>query len=211
MAKELEEGAEKITPRTVHSETPAKVTSRISGTSELIKTLGSLGIEESTNEETILDIKVHNPLKRITQLLQDLKKHQTTTVSLRFTIPLIALPIVLFVAFQIGRAQTLCAQTFTTQAGTIQVLQVKVPRTAPTALSLVLSFFPSVPQPTADLVDQERAILLLPTSEVVHIIHPRSVDVVPFVGQSVLLTGNYSACTRSITLDHQQNLSEAAP
>lgn len=209
MAKENDDA--KVTPRTIHAQDPSKVTSRVSGTSELIKTLGSLGIEESSNEETILDIKVHNPLKRITQLLQDLKKHQTTTVSLRFTIPLIALPIVLFVAFQIGRAQTLCAQTFTTQAGTIQVLQVKVPRTAPTALSLVLSFFPSVPQPTADLVDQERAILLLPTSEVVHIIHPRTVDVTPFVGQSVLLTGNYSACTRSITLDHQQNLSESAP
>lgn len=209
MAKENDDA--KGTPRTIHAEDPAKVTSRISGTSELIKTLNSLGIEESSNEETILDIKVHNPLKRITQLLQDLKKHQTTTVSLRFTIPLIALPIVLFVAFQIGRAQTLCAQTFTTQAGTVQVLQVKVPRAAPTALSLVLSFFPSVPQPTADLVDQERAILLLPSSEVVHIIHPRTVEVLPFVGQSVLLTGNYSACTRSITLDHQQNLSEAAP
>ncbi len=209
MAKENDDA--KDTPRKIHAEDPAKVTSRISGTSELIKTLNSLGIEESSNEETILDIKVHNPLKRITQLLQDLKKHQTTTVSLRFTIPIIALPIVLFVAFQIGRAQTLCAQTFTTQAGTVQVLQVKVPRAAPTALSLVLSFFPSVPQPTADLIDQERAILLLPSSEVVHIIHPRTVEVFPFVGQSVLLTGNYSACTRSITLDHQQNLSEAAP
>lgn len=211
MAKDIEEETTTSSPRTVHASSPAKLTSRVSGASELLNSLQSLGIEESSDEETILDIKVHNPLKKITQLLQDLKKHQTTTVSLRFTIPLIALPIVLFVAFQIGRAQTLCAQTFTTQAGTIQVLQVKVPRTAPTALSLVLSFFPSVPQPTADLVDQERAILLLPTSEVVHIIHPRTVDVVPFVGQSVLLTGNYSACTRSITLDHQQNLSEAAP
>src|SRR5258708_4459280 len=61
-----------------------------------------------SENDDLVDVKVHNPLHRITKLLQDIKSHQSTTVSMRFTIPLIALPIVLLVAFQLGRAQTNC-------------------------------------------------------------------------------------------------------
>lgn len=193
------------TPRDILSKKPAKLTSRVLGASEALSKFSS--IKETTDDETILDIKVHNPLKRIAKLLEDIKRHQTTTISLRFTIPLIALPVVLFVVFQIGRAQSLCAQTFTTQRGMIQVVSLKVPAKSPSPLQLVLSFFPAIPKPTTDLVDQDRAILLT-NSEVIHIVHSSDLDLMPFRGESVLLTGNYSACTRSMTLDHADNLKE---
>ncbi len=209
--EEKEQSTKKFTtPRDVHAQKPAKVSSRVYGaTDALSKALAD--VSEDKEGETLVDIKVHNPLKRITQILQEIKNHQTTTVSLRFTIPLIALPIVLFVAFQVGRAQSLCAQNFRTEQGRLQILTIKAPVNNQSVLSLLLSFFPRVPSLSdpLDLQSQVRTILVTPGNEVISIIHPEDVDPQPYVGQTVLLTGNYSACTQSMTLDDNSNITES--
>lgn len=196
------------TPRDVITHKPARVSSRVSGTTDVIREAIGAHTQETSNEETILDIKVHNPLKRIAKLLEQIKNHQTTTVSLRFTIPLIALPIVILAAFQLGRAQTICSQTFATQQGTLQRVSVRVPKDRPGVLKLLLSFFPSVPAilHSSQLVEQQRTILIAPNRDIIQVLHDRATDVSGYINQEVLLTGNYSACTKTMTLDDRQNI-----
>src|SRR4030042_2629084 len=55
-------------------------------------------------EKPILQVTVTNPLKKILYWLDQIRKKQTTTFALKLSLPLIAIPVIIFAAFQIGRS-----------------------------------------------------------------------------------------------------------
>lgn len=169
--------------------------------------------KNATDDETMLDVKVSNPLHRITQLLQDIKNKQSTTVSMKFTIPLIALPIVLFLVFQLGRAQTACSPIFTTKTGTLKILTVQVPTKKTGIISSLFSLFPRLPQLTqppqpSPLTQTTQSILLTETSDTITILHQPIPELNNFEDQEVLISGTYSACSQTLTLDSKENIVE---
>lgn len=58
-------------------------------------------------EKPILTLSVNNPFKKILYWLNQIRKHQTTTFAFKLSIPLIALPVIIFSAYQLGRGQGL--------------------------------------------------------------------------------------------------------
>lgn len=54
-------------------------------------------------EKPVLSVTVNNPIKKILYWLDQIRKHQTTTFAVKLSIPLIALPVVIFAAYQLGR------------------------------------------------------------------------------------------------------------
>jgi hypothetical protein len=158
--------------------------------------------------DTIVDVKVHNPFVRIMKMLKDIKQHQATTVSMRFTIPLLALPIVLLAAFQLGKAQTVCASRFTSQIGTFRILSVMAPVESNDSLSILFSFFPDIPklQKQSELSSIMRTILITPQGSILTVLHNNKTNLLGFNNQQVIVTGQYSPCTGIITLDSPQNI-----
>ena len=55
-------------------------------------------------EKPIIQVTVENPLKKILYWLDQIRKKQTTTFAVKLSIPLIALPVIIFAAFQVGRS-----------------------------------------------------------------------------------------------------------
>lgn len=168
---------------------------------------------EPAQKDDLLDIRVHNPLRRVIELLKDLKRHQNTTVSLRFTIPLIALPVVLLAAFQLGRVETACVPAFTTLVGNLDIVRIKAPKNPPTLVGQIVGFFSQVPLITkpSDLVDTTRTVLLTQKDGTLTVVHAADIGTVPFDKRDVLITGYLNACTRTITLDDAKNLSLLNP
>lgn len=170
---------------------------------------GLLHTSEIDDESTLVDLRVANPLHRITKLLQDIKSHQSTTISMRFTIPLIALPIVLFVAFQLGRAQTSCSPIFATQVGTVRLLSIEVPQEKTSWFGEVFNYLPGTfkPQKTVIFTHENRAVLLTVDGQTLTLLPAPGIQLAGFNNQNVLVTGNYSACNKAITLDNPANIS----
>src|SRR3990167_5325928 len=54
-------------------------------------------------EKPVLEVTVSNPLKKILYWLDQIRKRQTTTFAVKLSIPLIALPVIIFAAFQLGK------------------------------------------------------------------------------------------------------------
>lgn len=164
---------------------------------------------EGHDDTTLIDVKVTNPLKRIVEAIQDLKKHQSTTFSLRFTIPLIALPIFLLVAFQLGRVQTACNQAITSKVGTVKNVTVQIPQENANWFSWIWTFFPSLPKlgTNEPLVSEERTVLINSQGETLMVLHHPALNLKPFENQTVLLTGKFSACSSVITLESEKNIS----
>lgn len=187
-----------------------KETDKAAGPLSAISEYFSVEKETGGPEETLIDVKVHNPFTRIMKMLQDIKNHQSTTVSLRFTIPLIALPIVMLAAFQLGKAQTLCATHFTSQTGTLRVVSVLAPKESTDSFGMLLSFFPDIPRlhKKAELAPSMKTILVSDKGDVVNVLHDSTMNLSLYNGIHVILSGMLSPCSGTITLDAPQNLTE---
>ncbi len=179
---------------------------KTTGTGNILSKL--IQTEKGTDDETLVDIKITNPLHRITQILQEIKDHQATTFSFRFTIPIIALPIFLLVAFQLGRSETRCTESFVTKIGTLKTVEVVVPESR-SWFEELLSSVPFIPTPTDTLMKVRRSLLLTPDNQTFTIKQKAGIMVVPFENQQVFVTGAYNSCSQVISLDSQQNISSS--
>ncbi len=169
---------------------------------------GLLRASATDDDETLINVKVNNPLHKIMELLQSIKNHQSTTVSLRFTIPLIALPIVLLAAFQLGRVQTTCSPVFTSQVGTLQIISLQVPRTDSAWYTPFTNLLPGnfAPQKTKGFTGEDRAILLSREGTTLSLLPAVGVSLTAFNHQSVIVSGEYSACNKALTIDNPANI-----
>lgn len=179
---------------------------KTSGALNLLSNFVSAG--ETTDPGTLIDIKIGNPLKRIYEVLQEIKKHQSTTFSMRFTIPLIALPIVLFAAFQLGRGQSICKQTTVSKVGMIKNMVVDVPESS-TSKPLIGSLLKWTPwaQSTSKYVAENRTILVDQKGEITTILLPEKISLESFSNSNVIVTGLYSSCTNVMTVVSDKNVS----
>lgn len=181
--------------------------SESSGPTNILSNLIHAG--EGHDDTTLIDLKVTNPLRRIVEAIHDLKKHQSTTFSFKFTIPLIALPVFLFVAFQLGRVQTACNQSITSKVGIIKNIQVQIPKENISWISWIWAFFPTLPklEKNEQLMTEDRTILISPQSETITVLHHSTLNLRSYENQKVLLTGKFSACSSIITLESEKNIS----
>lgn len=180
-----------------------KVKSKSTGAANVISRF--FKTEEVQDDESIVKVSVNNPFKRIIKLLEELKSKQATTLSLRFTIPLIALPIVFFLAFQLGRSQVPCQKYETSLIGNIKNILISKKENPPLAVRVV-SFIPFM----KDFFEPNRIVenqsLLLEGNNITTILNNSSLILKNFEGKKIILTGVYSTCENTFTLENPQNL-----
>lgn len=176
-------------------------------------TQGFLGkqihVEKTTDENPhkLIKIEVTDPFHKVYELLKDIKAKQTIPVSLKFSLPLVGLPFLMLAVFQLGRVQTSCPTITTTKAGTIKNIMVMIPK-PPGSLEMVRRLIPQIPQleEPGELLKEKRVILLDKENNATNIIHADKTTLIQYENQPVLLTGTYSSCTHSITLDSLENI-----
>lgn len=179
---------------------------------DLISQLVNIEQNKTTDDTTLVDVKITNPLRRITQILENIKKHQSTQVDLKFTIPLIALPIVILGAFTLGRFTTNpCESGITTMNGVIYQLQSKEVAQFPgfvERLTGFVTFFNPFAPKKVETVGQ-RIVLVTDEGKTVQLISNASTtrDVVTsYTGRRVFVTGDSNHCTQTLSLKNSQDI-----
>ena len=160
-----------------------------------------ISASEGDDPGTLIDIKITNPLKKIYELINEIKKKQSTTLSLKLTIPLVALPIFLFVAFQLGKDQALCEQYFTSRIGIVKTLDVEEAVETGGLLSKL-----KIKSPTTVYEHVQRTILIDSVGSIITILNQKQVDISKYENTKVVITGTYSSCTDVITLVSKDNI-----
>lgn len=142
-------------------------------------------------EKPILSVTVSNPFKKILYWLDQIRRHQTTTLAFKLSIPLIALPVLVLAIFQMGKSAGI----------TLQKSQV-------------------IPTPNVDLTDskqsveisragtlkiakgamQTRYLLQLRNGEIVNLAIPANIDLTKYADKQVLVTGIQNKATGVITV-----------
>lgn len=160
-------------------------------------------LNEDETGDNLVNVTVHNPVKRIYQLLSDIKKHQETTFAFKFSIPLIALPVAFAVlfglgGFQLGKvASPFCTPRFTPHTGKIMVTQVSVPQEEPVWKKL---FF-WLPEPAPI----DRPLVVLESAQQTLTVKT-NLNLRAFQGRDVLVAGEYTDCDQTVNLSSLQNI-----
>lgn len=162
--------------------------------------------EATTESDHLVDVKIHNPLKKIEQLIDEIRRRQTTQFAFKASIPLIALPLALALifglgGFQLGKiAAPVCLTRTATRLGTLHVLTVLV-QMEPTWLERLTPWLGS-PQRK-----QSRTIALLEEkTATLTVEYTLSQSLTAYNGRRVAVTGTFNPCTEVLILEAVENI-----
>lgn len=154
--------------------------------SSKVKTTTSVSTPSSTVnpefEKPILQVTVTNPIKKILYWLDQIRKKQTTTFAIKLSIPLIALPVIIFAAFQVGRSSVVLP--FINNPPSYQPTIPPSPSPVPYSRSGTLK--------VARTGDQIKYVLALKNGENVLLEVPQNINLTKYQNKQVLVTGIYN-------------------
>lgn len=164
-----------------------------------------LDTSETADNEHLVDVRIHNPLKKFEQVAEDIRRHQNTTLSFKAQIPLWVSIVILLVtlglsSFQLGSLFPFCPGYQTTKIGTLHTLQI-METPARSFVEIINPFTPkSIPVEKTKTILQENG-------ETYTIVLPKGTNVVDLDNQTVTVTGNLSSCAKTISVSFPQNIS----
>jgi len=152
----------------------------------------SNGHEDS--DDDLLDIHVGNPLEKITKLLEDLKKQQSFSFTLKGSLGIMGVFLTLSIFGVLGGGQVLCDKGTQSQIGTIKTLQIleKDSKDIPYIQNLIDYFRPKVERNRIVLIKSDYSAVTLPYS--------RFVDLKQYENAVVIATGHLDSCSQKLTI-----------
>src|SRR3989338_10680730 len=142
-------------------------------------------------EKPVLEVTVSNPFKKILYWLDQIRKRQTTTFAVKLSIPLIALPVIIFAAFQVGRSSVVLPFLKSASPTPIPVIQASPsPSPVPYSRSGTLK--------VAKTTNQIKYVLALKNGENVLLEIPQNIELTKYQNKQVLVTGYYMRQANSI-------------
>lgn len=198
-------------PRDAHGHFIKKSAQPVSGTAQkeanpLSKFLSS-HVNNPKNDD-LIDIHVGNPLRRITQILEDLKRQKAFSFTVKGSLGIVGVVLALSLLGIFGGDRLLCSKGIQSQIGIIKTLQVKekVNSQIPFVGSF-LDLFNSNSVAQANSVFQNRIVLIKRDDSVISIIKPSYLTIPTFMqGLQVIVTGNYDACSSTISIKETKSI-----
>lgn len=137
-------------------------------------------------EKPLVSLTVTNPFKKILYWLDQIRRHQTTTVAIKLSIPLIALPAIIIGVFSLGRLYGINFQKAQSSPAPTQISPSPQP---PVTLSRagILKI--------AKSATQTRYLLSLKNGDLINLQIPPTIDLSKYANKQVLVTGLYDKTT----------------
>ena len=138
-------------------------------------------------EKPVLEVTVSNPFKKILYWLDQIRKRQTTTFAVKLSIPLIALPVIIFAAFQVGRSSAI-----------LPFLKLASPSPSVALAKEGVPYSRSGTLKIARMANQTKYVLALKNGENVLLEIPENIELTKYQNKQVLVTGYYNRQANAI-------------
>ena len=184
---------------------PLKPKVKVSGQANLLEKL--VDTSGDPDSDSMMGIYFRNPFKKMIEILDDIRKKQSTRVNLSLTIPLVALPIVILMAFQFGRYQSSCTDHFSSQVGTLQSVTIERSVAPDHWFLKALSYLPFMEGIYNRRETVTQPVLVNAEDEGIILNNEGGADLDPFTQSKIIAFGTYNSCTKTLTLDSPQNIS----
>ncbi|MBI4092050.1 MAG: hypothetical protein HY427_02495 [Candidatus Levybacteria bacterium] len=154
----------------------------------------SENVHYSKNKDDLLDVHIGNPLRRITELLEEIKRQKAFSFTLKGSLGIAGVALALGVFGVLGGGRILCDKGIQTQIGTLKILNVqeKEPDGLP-IISNILDWFN--PKPIYN-----RTVLIREDSFVIRLPYSKEVNFSQYNNFQVIATGDYDSCGQTLTI-----------
>lgn len=149
-------------------------------------------------KDDLIDLRIHNPLKRITELLEDIKRQKAFNFTVKGSLGIMGVFLTLSLFGIFGGGQVLCEKGTQVEIGVIRQLSFlrEDPSESIPVLSQIVDYFsPRQKRPLFVLVGADESVLQIPYS--------RNVDLAGFANYRVIATGSLNACSNTLTITDQ--------
>lgn len=142
-------------------------------------------------EKPIVSVSINNPLKKIMYWLDQMRRHQTTTLAFKLSIPLIVIPVIIAAAFSVGRISGL-GFGIPTPLVSSQTSYASPSPAAPVNLSKAGTL------KIAKSATVTNYLLSLRNGEIVILEVPVAIDLTKYSNKQILVTGVYTKATNTL-------------
>ena len=153
-------------------------------------------ISQTKDDSTLLEIHIGNPLRKITQLLEEIKKQKAFSFTLKGSLGIMGVALALSVFGIFGGSKMLCDKGVQTKLGTLKILTVSENEPSIPLLSPAIDYYKklfSIPLPA-----QHSRTVLASQEGIIHVPLNNKVSLAEFADQNVFATGEYDSCSKTL-------------
>ncbi len=160
-----------------------------------------ISIKHTNDQNTLLDVHVGNPLRKITQLLEEIKKQKAFSFTLKGSLGVAGIAAVLVTFGLFGGTHALCSRGTQAHVGILRRLSYA--EMTNDSLFVRVENIWRVVTGSAPLVAKEKAwnILLKNDGSAIHLITDSRNDTTQLTNQYLVAVGEYDVCSQTLTLN----------
>lgn len=154
----------------------------------------SENIHYSKNKDDLLDVHIGNPLRRIAELLEEIKRQKAFSFTLKGSLGIAGVALALGVFGILGGGRILCDKGIQTQIGTIKILNAQEQEVGRLPIvSNILDWFNQKPI-------YNRSVLIREDNLVINLPFSKGINLVQYNSFRVIATGNYDSCSQALSI-----------
>lgn len=153
-------------------------------------------IDYNKNQDDLLNVHVGNPLKRITELLEEIKRQKAFAFTLKGSLGLAGVAIALSVFGIFGGSKLLCDKGVQTEIGLIKILNSQEAENSNVPLlGFVIDYLKGA---IGTQTTHNRIILQMRNDSVINLPYSGKINFSIYKNKEVYVTGNYDSCSRTL-------------
>lgn len=173
--------------------------------------LNKTKMSEADDDNTLINVHIGNPLRKITQLLEEIKKQKAFSFTLKGSVGIMGVALTLSLLGVFGTTHALCDKGVQTHKGQIKMLKVLdvEPDHLVARIQRVIKYFGTFFSSQENNSPRYRYILeSKDNNTTIHLNRGRDVAFTPFKDKSVYATGNYNSCSKELTIQTPEAIEE---
>lgn len=152
-------------------------------------------VSKTHDDSTLLDVHVGNPLRRITVLLEEIKRQKAFSFTLKGSLGIVGVALALSTFGVFGGTKLLCDKGMQTESGVVKVLAIADNETSDIPLiGGAVDYYKKLFSITTATPHQRT--VLMTQNGTIHLPNTPGVSFLPFANQAVILTGQYDSCSK---------------
>ncbi len=154
------------------------------------------------DQDDILDIRIGNPLGRIVKLLEDIKNQKAFSFTLKGSLGIAGVVLVISVFGIFGGGQIICDEGTQSQIGMVKILNAREIYSKQVPF---LSYIFELVAPSQKYI-KNRMVLVKNDNSTLYIPHSEEDDIIKFANATVIVTGNYNSCSQTLTVSDSSSI-----
>lgn len=172
-------------------------------TSLLDRLFKRTSIQKTLDDETLIDVHIGNPLRRITRILEEIKSQKAFSFSIKGSIGVAGVVAVLGTAGFFGGFNALCNKGIQSEIGLVRTLNFEEKTEESLFIISQVKDFLGFPD---NQKMRKRILLIKPGMSTVNLLTDSENQLEPYNNKQIIATGNYNSCQNTLKLTNKNSI-----